>query len=91
MQAERLSMKENDHFSTRIEPTDSTSKRQRICVACSIRGKDANGKSVYLHKRETRFKCNRCNVGLCQEPCFFLYHTRVELKSAVVEAQQLDV
>ena len=38
-------------------------KPQRRCVVCKKR-------------KETRFECKECDVGLCAAPCFMVYHTQ---------------
>jgi len=39
-------------------------KPRRRCVVCN-----ANDK-----RRETTYECKNCNVGLCVDPCFKIYH-----------------
>lgn len=41
--------------------------RCRRCVVCS-----ANDK-----RRESTYECKDCNVGLCVDPCFKIYHTKL--------------
>ena len=53
------------HFPSLYKPTRKN--RTRRCVVCT-----ANDK-----RRETRYECKDCNVGLCVEPCFRIYHTEL--------------
>ena len=39
------------------------------CRVCSVRGQ----------RRDTMYKCTKCNVGLCVVPCFTDYHTKTNL------------
>ena len=41
-------------------------QHQRRCVVCR------NSK----RRREVRFECKECDVGLCAAPCFMIYHTQ---------------
>jgi hypothetical protein len=41
------------------------------CCVCSERNEEM----------QMRFKCEKCNVGLCIEPCLKLYHTKVHFWS----------
>ena len=40
-------------------------KRSRRCVVCSKNDK----------RSESRYACKDCNVGLCVDTCFRIYHT----------------
>jgi hypothetical protein len=42
---------------------------QLRCRMCSVRGQ----------RKDTVFKCAKCEVGLCMVPCFTKYHTNVNL------------
>lgn len=53
------------HFPSLYKPPSKN--RNRRCVVCT-----ANDK-----RRETRYECKDCNVGLCVEPCFRIYHTEL--------------
>ena len=60
------------HFADYIPPTAKKAAPTRMCdVCCSKR--DRNGKKV---RKETRFHCPDCDVGLCVVPCFKIYHTQ---------------
>ncbi|GBO33939.1 hypothetical protein AVEN_8355-1 [Araneus ventricosus] len=60
------------HFPSYVE-SDCSKKRRlvRKCVVCYL-ATNENGKRI---RRETRFECKDCNVGLCAAPCFEKYHT----------------
>ena len=61
------------HFLEYIPPTEKKTDPTRMCVVCCSRRK-ADGKKV---RKETRFYCPDCDVGLCAIPCFKLYHTKL--------------
>lgn len=55
------------HFPSKYtNPTGTRQNGRRKCVVCS----------KHKMRAETRFQCKDCNVGLCIEPCFELYHTK---------------
>jgi hypothetical protein len=54
------------HFLRKVAPKTEKSKPQRRCVGCSKHGKKKT--SVYF--------CQICDVGLCLEDCFELYHMK---------------
>jgi len=62
------------HFIEHIPPTDKKEFPTRRCIVCSSK-KDGRGKKV---RRESRYYCPDCDVGLCLDPCFRIYHTRKE-------------
>ena len=52
------------HFPSIYSNEASKKKNQvRKCVVCSKQGK----------RRESRYYCSQCDVGLCVVPCFELY------------------
>lgn len=61
------------HF---LEPIPSTVKKatptKRCAVCCSKQS--VTGKRI---RRESRYYCRDCNVGLCLTPCFKIYHTKL--------------
>ena len=61
------------HFTEYVPPTKK-SEPTRICVVCCSRIRP-DGKKV---RKETRFCCLQCDVGLCAVPCFKDYHTKVD-------------
>lgn len=61
------------HFPRKIPPTPKKQEPTRRCVVCTrAHSKDASKKS----RKETRFWCEDCQVGLCVTPCFEIYHTK---------------
>ena len=54
------------HFPSYVEDTNSKKKSSRRCVVCKKHGK----------RKETRFICKDCDVGLCAVPCFKDYHCK---------------
>lgn len=61
------------HFPEYVPATMNRSDACRRCVVCCSK-KNRNGKKI---RKETRFYCSNCNVGLCVVPCFMIYHTRL--------------
>ncbi|GBO03512.1 PiggyBac transposable element-derived protein 4 [Araneus ventricosus] len=60
------------HFPSYVESECSKKRKSvRKCVVCCL-ATNENGKRI---RRETRFECKDCNVGLCAAPCFEKYHT----------------
>lgn len=60
------------HFIDYCPPTAKKPNPTRTCVVCCSKV-DGSGKKV---RKETRYCCPDCDVGLCLVPCFKLYHTR---------------
>ena len=59
------------HFPSIVAPTQKQKNPCRRCVVCS-NIVDKNGKRK---RKESRYECTICNVGLCVVPCFERYHT----------------
>ena len=62
------------HFPKLIEPKVGTKKKnpQRDCVVCTQPSK----------RKQSRYECPCCDVGLHIDPCFRLYHTKKNFKRA---------
>ncbi|XP_068122086.1 piggyBac transposable element-derived protein 4-like [Hyperolius riggenbachi] len=60
------------HFVEHVPPTAKKAAPTRMCVVCCSKTDDS-GKKI---RRETRYHCPDCDVGLCAVPCFKIYHTR---------------
>jgi len=60
------------HFLEYVPPTQKKMEPTRMCVVCCSRRKP-DGKKV---RKETRYHCPDCDVGLCVVPCFKDYHTK---------------
>ncbi|KAM5158092.1 piggyBac transposable element-derived protein 4 [Mantella aurantiaca] len=60
------------HFVDYIPPTERKKAPTRMCVVCCSK-QDGNGKKI---RKETRFHCPDCDVGLCAVPCFKVFHTQ---------------
>lgn len=61
------------HFPEFVPPTEKKTKPYRCCAVCCSK-KDEKGKKI---RKETRYFCRNCNVGLCAVPCFMVYHTQL--------------
>uniref|UniRef100_A0A8C5W7D9 PiggyBac transposable element-derived protein 4 n=1 Tax=Leptobrachium leishanense TaxID=445787 RepID=A0A8C5W7D9_9ANUR len=60
------------HFMDYIPPSEKKAAPTRMCVVCCSK-RDDRGKKI---RKETRFHCPDCDVGLCAVPCFKIFHTR---------------
>lgn len=65
---ERLSGR---HFLRKIVATKTVC---RLCIVCSKACRQAEGRK--RPGRQTSYECGQCNVALCKEPCFEIYHTK---------------
>ncbi|XP_046837276.1 piggyBac transposable element-derived protein 4-like [Vespa crabro] len=54
------------HFPTVYQ--SGKKNRKRRCVVCTAGG----------IRRESKYHCEQCNVGLCVSPCFENYHTKLQ-------------
>ena len=61
------------HFPDYIPPTEKKAAPTRCCAVCCNQ-RDSKGKK---RRKETRYYCQKCNVGLCVVPCFKIYHTEL--------------
>jgi len=55
------------HFLRKVASKTEKSKPQSRCVVCSKHGK----------KKTSMYCCQICDVGLCLEDCFEMYHTKL--------------
>ena len=57
------------HFqSTYFNPSAIKKNQTRKCVVCT----------KHKIRRESRYECKKCDVGLCVDPCFEIYHTQID-------------
>ena len=66
------------HFPTHIPQTTKKEYPTRRCVVCCSSLKRGHAAT----RKESRYQCVPCNVGLCVDPCFEIYHTCKEYKLA---------
>lgn len=59
------------HFPSYVEATPKNKRNSRRCAVCANTF-DENGRRK---RKETRYQCKNCDVGLCAAPCFEIYHT----------------
>ncbi|KAK3798047.1 hypothetical protein RRG08_034608 [Elysia crispata] len=66
------------HFLQTVKPKPGAKKQnpQRDCFVCSGPG----------NRKQTRYECSSCQVGLHIEPCFRIFHTQKDLKRAAKRA-----
>ena len=62
------------HFPDFIPPSEKKAVPYRNCAVCCSKI-DERGKKI---RKETRYWCQECNVGLCAVPCFKLFHTQLK-------------
>lgn len=60
------------HFPTPVPSTPNKKSATRRCHVCS------NTKLAEKKRRDTRYMCAKCDVGLCVHPCFQKYHTMLK-------------
>ncbi|XP_071129298.1 piggyBac transposable element-derived protein 4-like [Mytilus edulis] len=76
---ERLSER---HFISRIVGVGKKKNIARLCKVCNEAEKNnVNMNNLQKRKRpghETCYECRECNVSLCIEPCFKIWHTQKE-------------
>jgi hypothetical protein len=60
------------HFPEYVPPTEKKAAPCRYCAVCCSK-RDEKGKKK---RKETRYYCRNCDVGLCAVPCFMIYHTK---------------
>jgi hypothetical protein len=65
--AEDIPRLKERHFIRKVPPSRKKAGPQRRCVVCTRHGR----------KKDTRFCCLQCDVGLCLEECFEAYHTKL--------------
>jgi hypothetical protein len=63
------------HFPSLVPRTPKKEHPTRICGMCS-RVRDAKGKKI---RRESRYMCEDCDIGLCVVPCFKAFHTATNI------------
>lgn len=59
------------HFPTYVKATPKNKNPCRRCAVCSQQF-EQNGKRK---RKESRYQCEKCDVGLCVSPCFEIFHT----------------
>lgn len=59
----RLKMR---HFPEYVPRSGNKLNPQRRCIVCSS----------HKVRKESRFQCSECDVGLCAAPCFKIFHTQ---------------
>lgn len=59
------------HFPSYVPPTKKKTNPTRHCHVCS------NTNRREKKRKESRYMCKKCNVGLCVVPCFEEYHSLI--------------
>ncbi|VDI01309.1 Hypothetical predicted protein [Mytilus galloprovincialis] len=81
-QLERLTGR---HFAEKIIPTGTKLTLTRRCIVCTPAEREllaSAGEKRRRPGRDTSFNCAECNVALCIDPCFKLYHKYKEYNLA---------
>lgn len=60
-----LRLKER-HFPSHIPASEKKEKPTRSCSVCAAQ----------KQRKESRYQCGECDVALCVDPCFRIYHTQ---------------
>jgi len=68
------------HFIAQVPSTTGKARAQRRCVRCWKRGV----------RRDTRFWCPKCEVGLCLNKFFEIYHTKRDITWASENLTNID-
>lgn len=63
------------HFPQFIPASEKKQNPTRMCVICCHKTNE-KGKKI---RKESRYYCRECDVGLCIIPCFEHYHTKEDL------------
>lgn len=58
------------HFPSTVPATSNKSKPQWRCYVCN---------KLKNKRKATTFMCKECDVGLCPDPCFAIYHTKTNI------------
>lgn len=80
------------HFLSKIKQKEGNkSKPLRTCPVCSTT--TGKRKSVGDGRKTVRssYECRICDVGLCVDPCFELYHSYKDFKQAYQRHQDQNV
>ena len=68
-----------NHYPEAHPPTAKKIFPCKPCVVCSA-----------LKRKETRYRCEQCQVSLCMVPCFKLFHHHVDYKQALYRLQRVN-
>ncbi|KAK7463166.1 hypothetical protein BaRGS_00038278 [Batillaria attramentaria] len=83
----RLSHADNPHQLVSNPPTKKQPRPSRDCECCTIRAGMRNG---YIRRSQTKFMCKACQVPLCVEPCFHVYHAFHHYKQEMRRRYNID-
>lgn len=61
------------HFPSFIPPNENKERPTRRCYVCTHTKIEIN-----RTRTESRYECTACNVALCVDPCFRVYHTLLD-------------
>ena len=53
------------------------------CKVCCVRLKEKMITGTEKKKKSTSYKCQQCNVPLCIDPCFRIYHVEKDYKNCI--------
>jgi len=73
------------HFPKKLKATGKKKNVTRTCVVCGPAERDRLTRAGEKRKRyghESSYQCDSCDVALCVDPCFRLYHTQKDFCSA---------
>ena len=72
------------HFPSKVVPKPGAKKQNpaRLCVVCSTTTGKRKAPGDGRRRKETTCECSKCDVGLCWQPCFGLFHQYKDYKAA---------
>jgi rubrerythrin len=79
MYASSTAIARTRHFIYRIKTNGKKRNLARLCKVCNETERSNAELSAQKRKRpghETVYECQVCNVSLCIEPCFRLFHSK---------------
>ena len=74
------------HFPRKLPYTNDRIIPLRCCV-CSVNKRDALKDGRKERRKSSSFKCLQCNLVMCIDPCFKIYHTHKDFKAEIDRLQ----
>ena len=88
-----LRLQGGQHFLQKITGAGKKKNITRSCVVCVPAEREllaCVGQKRKRPGRESSYQCEKCTTALCVEPCFKLYHTQKDFKSAYKAAKSRE-
>ena len=71
------------HWPMNLERNGIGHKVPRQCKVCCVGLKEKMITGREKKKKSTSYKCQQCNVPLCIDPCFHIYHVEKDYKNCI--------